>query len=137
MDKMIAGTALAVVVAAAIYLVALGGGALVRPQVARRFLGGFATTQHLHFTELALRVLVGAALIISAPRLAFSAALLLFGWVLVATSIGLALVPWRWHQRFASWSVPQATRYLPLIGVASLIGGVGLLVVVLLPPTPV
>jgi hypothetical protein len=125
--------ALAIVVTAALYLVVLGGSALVRPESARRFLGGFATTRRLHFTELALRVLSGTALVISAPRMAFAAAILFFGWLLVATSVGLALVPWRLHQRFAAWSVPQATQYLPLIGVASVAGGIGLIVAVVLP----
>ena len=133
MDGVISAGALAIVVATALYLLALGGSALVRPEVARRFLGGFATTRRLHFTELALRALAGASLVISAPRMAFAAAILLLGWLLVATSVGLALVPWRLHQRFAAWSVPQATQYLPLIGFASLAGGLGLIVAVVLP----
>lgn len=133
MDDTIAVTALGIVVIAALYLFALGGSALIRPDIARRFLGGFATTPRLHFTELALRVCVGSALIFSAPRLAFGAVLSLFGWVLVTTSVGLALVPWRLHQRFAAWSVPRATQHLTLIGVASLVGGVGLVVSIIFP----
>lgn len=133
MAGVISTGALAIVVTAALYLLALGGSALVRPELARRFLGGFATTRRLHFTELALRVVSGTALVISAPRMACAAAILCFGWLLVATSVGLALVPWRLHQRFAAWSVPQATQYLPLIGVASLAGGIGLIIAVVLP----
>ncbi|MCA0374667.1 MAG: hypothetical protein LCH84_03290 [Gemmatimonadetes bacterium] len=133
MAPVITVTALGVIVGAALYLLALGVSALTRPEIARRFLGGFATTRRLHFIELALRVCVGGALIISAPRLAFGTLLPLFGWVLVTTSVALALVPWRLHQRFAAWSVPRATRHLPLIGIASLVGGVGLVVAIILP----
>lgn len=125
--------ALGIVLIAALYLIALGGSALTRPELARRFLGGFATTRRLHFTELALRVCVGGAFIIAAPRLAFGGVLLLFGWVLITTSVGLALVPWRLHQRFAAWSVPRATRHLTLIGVASLLGGVGVVAAIIIP----
>jgi hypothetical protein len=130
---MITAGSLAIVLAAAIYLLALGGGALVRPTLAKRFLGGFATTLPLHLSELALRLLTGAALVISAPRMAFSAAIALFGWTLILTSLALLLVPWRFHQRFAAWSVPQATRHMPLIGVASVAGGLALIAALILP----
>lgn len=133
MDRVIALVGLTGVLAAAAYLVVLGGSALFRPALARRFLGGFATTPTLHFLELALRTAAGAAFIISGPRLALGAAVAVLGWVLIGTSLVLALVPWRVHRRFAAWSVPQALQYLPMIGVASLVGGVGLVTAVLLP----
>lgn len=131
---MISAVALVVVLSTGLYLLVLGGSALLRPEFARRFLGGLATTRGRHFTELALRILAGAALISSAPRIAFTVAILLFGWVLVGSSIALSLLPWRLHQRFAAWSVPQAMPYLPLIGVASLAGGLGLIAAVVRAP---
>jgi hypothetical protein len=137
MAGMISTAALAVVLSSALYLLVLGGSALVQPELARRFLGAFATTRGLHFTELALRILVGAALISSAPHMAGTLPILLFGWVLVGSSIALSLLPWRLHQRFAAWSVPQAMPYLPLIGVASLAGGFGLIAAVILSPAAV
>lgn len=133
MARLISASALAIVVTAAMYLLALGGTALVRPASARQFLGSHATTRTLHFTELGLRSLAGAALIITAPRAQFPPAFLLFGWVLVASSVALAVVPWRLHQRFAAWSVPQAMNFLPLIGIASIAGGLGLIASVVLP----
>jgi hypothetical protein len=135
MSRIVASAALAIVLVAAGYLIVLGGSALLRPALATRFLGGFATTQFLHFLELALRTVTGAAFVVSAPRLAFGNAVAVFGWVLVGTSVVLALVPWRLHQRFAAWSVPQALPYLPLIGVASLAGGLGIIAAVLLSPS--
>lgn len=122
-----------VVLVAALYLIALGGGALLRPERAKHFLGGFAKSARIHFTELALRIVTGGALVLSAPRLAFNETLTIFGWVLIGSSLVLALVPWRLHRRFAAWSVPQATRHMPLIGVASIAGGLFLLGAVLLP----
>jgi len=126
---------IAVVVTAALYLLTLGGGALIRPEITKRFLGGFATTPRRHFTELALRVLAGAAFVSSAPRMAFGPAIALFGWILVVTSLALAIVPWRLHQRFAAWAVPQATQHMPLIGIVSIVGGVVLFAALLLPRT--
>lgn len=134
MAGVIAVGALGIVVTAALYLLALGGSAILRPESARRYLGGFATTRPLHFTELGLRVVAGAALVVSASHMAFTAAIMLFGWVLIATSVVLALVPWRIHQRFAAWSVPRAMQYLPLIGVASLAGGLGLIAAIVRSP---
>jgi hypothetical protein len=47
--------------------------------------------------------------------------------VLVATTLVLAVLPFRWHQRFAQRSVPQALRFLPLLGLASALLGGGLM----------
>jgi hypothetical protein len=133
MDRMISAVGIAIVVASALYLLTLGCGALIRPEIAKRFLGGFATTPRLHFSELALRVLTGSALVLSAPRMAFHPGMAIFGWILIVTSLALALVPWRIHRRFAAWAVPQATRHMRLLGVASISGGIVLLAALVLP----
>jgi len=124
----------AIVFAVGSYLLALGIFALVRPETAKRFLGGHATTRCVHFTELALRMLAGTALVLSAPRMAASSAFLAFGWILIGTSLILAIVPWRLHQRFAAWSVPQATQHMPLIGIGSVGGGLAVIVALFLQP---
>ena len=115
--------ALAVVVLAALYLLALGAASLVVPARASRFLLGFAASQSVHFAELLLRLVVGAALVFFAPHMSFSGAFIFFGWVLLVTTACLLLVPWRWHRRFTQHAVPHATRYIRLIGVASLAFG--------------
>lgn len=123
--------ALFVVVQAGVYLLALGVISLVRPALASRFLLGFAGSAGAHYTELSLRLLVGGALVVQAPQMAFSAGFDLFGWVLLATSASLLLMPWRWHQRFAQRVVPRATRYIALLGLVSAALGGGLLAAVL------
>jgi hypothetical protein len=117
-----------------ILLLVLGIGALVRPESAKRFLGGHAATLPLHLTELALRVLAGIAFVLSAPRMAVSPIFLALGWVLIGTSVVLAIVPWRLHQRFAAWSVPRATQYMPLIGIGSIAGGIAVITALILKP---
>lgn len=110
----------------AAYLVALGACALIRPAWARRFLLGHASSPRLHYLELALRLLVGGALLVRAPAMPWPQALTFVGGVLVVTTMVLALVPWRRHQAFAQRTVPQALRFLPLLGLASLGLGAGL-----------
>lgn len=117
-----------VVGVAGAYLVALGVGALVVPARASRFLLGFASTQSLHFVEILSRVIVGASLIVAAPSLSPPQPFALLGWLLIGTSTLLLFVPWQWHQRFASKTVPVANRYIALVGLASLVGGVLVLV---------
>jgi len=116
--------ALAVVASAGLYFVALGVSAFVSPSRTRRFLLAFAGTPTKHYTELALRMLLGGAFVMSAPRLPLSGPFGLFGWVLVGTTLALVLVPWRWHHRFAQRAVPEALRFLPLLGVCSALLGV-------------
>ena len=115
--------ALVAIVLTALYLLALGAASLVAPARASRFLLGFASSQPLHFVELFLRLLVGAALVLYAPRMFLSGAFNLFGWVLLVTTACLLLVPWQWHHRFAQFAVPRVTRYIGLVGVASLVIG--------------
>ncbi len=127
---MIGLIATSVVALAGGFLVWLGMVALVRPSIASEFLLGFATTAAKHHTELAVRMVVGAAFVLRAPFLPGAAVFRLFGWVLIVTTVGLLLVPWRWHQHFAEANVPKALRFLPAIGVASFLAGVAVLVAV-------
>lgn len=122
--------ALAIVVAASLFLVALGGASLVAPQHASRFLLGFAGSPSKHYAELTLRLLVGGAFVIVAPGASFPGMFSVFGWLLLATTAGLLLIPWRWHHRFAQRAVPGALRFLPLVGASSVaLGGLMLVAV--------
>ena len=112
-----------IVAAVAIYFMALGAIALVRPQSARAFLLGFADTSLKHYTELVARLLAGAAMLLVARDSAYPAALAAFGWILVVSTAFMALMPWRLHHRFTQSAVPRALRYLPPIGMSSLIMG--------------
>jgi len=106
-----------------LYLVGLAAVALAAPAHATRFLGGFATSALTHYLELALRLIAGGAMVVHAPRMRFSDAFALVGWVLIITTAVLVAVPWRWHHRFARWAVPRALPHLRLIAAASLLFG--------------
>lgn len=119
--------ALSIVCLAGLYFFVLGALALARPDTAKRFLLGFAGSARAHYSELFVRILVGASLVLYSPLMAFSVAFSVFGWVLVGTSAGLLLIPWQWHHRFAQRSVPAALRFISVIGLFSL--GLGVLTV--------
>lgn len=110
----------AVIVAAGLYLIALGVGCFVRPNAAAAFLLGFASSAFVHYRELAVRVVVGAALVAKAAALPYPPLFNAFGWVLIVTSIAMFVVPWRWHRQFAQQAVPYALRSIKLLGACSI-----------------
>jgi hypothetical protein len=114
---------LGLVVLVGLYLVALAAVALVAPRRAAGFLLGFAASARVHYLELALRGVAGGAFLIQAPRLPYPSAFSYAGGMLLLTTAGLAVLPWRWHRAFAQRAVPYATRHLPLVGVASFLLG--------------
>ena len=120
----------AIVGVVAVFLLVLGAVALVRPPIARGFLLGFASNALKHYAELLARVLVGGSLLLVARDSAYSTALSAFGWLLIVTTAFMALVPWRAHQRFTQSAVPKALRFLPLIGITSVVIGALLLWVI-------
>lgn len=111
---------------AASYLVLLGVMLLTRPTLGRRFLAGFAQTAFVHSLELGLRIFIGAAFVIHAPTMAAPSLFVAIGWVLIGTSLVLALMPWRWHAQISRRVVPMATRYTRTLGAASILMGTGL-----------
>lgn len=111
------------VCAAGCYLVALAVLSLVRPARVAQFLEAHASTPTAHYAELALRLAVGAAFVGAAPVMAGTVVFDAFGRVIIGTTLVLLVVPWRVHQRFAQWSVPQATQRMWLLGLAAGVGG--------------
>jgi hypothetical protein len=74
--------------------------------------------------ELFLRLLVGVAMVAYSPMMRFQELFRGFGWLLVITTLVLALVPWRLHRRFAAWVMPTVLALLKWYGLSSAILGV-------------
>ncbi|MBP6626847.1 MAG: hypothetical protein KA187_05470 [Arenimonas sp.] len=125
---MIATLAFGVVLLTGAYFLALAAMCLFAPARARRFLLGLVGSASMHYLELSLRLLAGAAFLVHAPRMLAPGAFQAFGWLLLLTTAVLLLLPWRWHQAFARQMVPRALPFLPVIGLASL--GLGVFVLV-------
>jgi hypothetical protein len=115
--------ALVVVLLSGLFLVTLGAATMLTPVRAAGFLLAFAATARTHFLELAIRAVAGGAFIVHSPRMPFPTVFGVFGWTLLLTTAGLAILPWRWHRAFALRAVPYATRHLALVGVGSLLLG--------------
>jgi hypothetical protein len=94
------------------------------PSRAAAFLMGFASNAAVHYGELLARSVVGLAFVVRASHVPFPWSFAGFGWLLVVTSAGLLLVPWRRHRAFTQLAVPRALRRLPLIAVTSLAAGI-------------
>lgn len=114
--QVISGT---LVAAFAIFLIWLAGVSLFNKPAAKKFLGKFASSARAHFTEQALRLLAGTGLIIFSSSMWYPTVFLVFGWILVITSIGLMLVPWRWHHEYAKWAIPLAINKIWLLAVGA------------------
>ncbi len=106
-----------------LYLIGFALITLLSPARAKRFLGGFASSASTHYLELVLRLIVAGAILLHARQMLFSDFFVIFGWILVVTTVGLFAVPWQWHQRFARWGVPLASRNLKLIAGGSFVFG--------------
>lgn len=87
----------------ALWLVAVAAIMIFRPALALRGLRVFASTSAIHFGEMAIRIAVGAAMVVAASAARIPLALATFGWLLIVTSVGLSLLPRRWHHAYALW----------------------------------
>lgn len=110
--------ALIVIFAFALWLAAAGAAGLVRPLVARGWIGRFATSQRINIAEQAWRGLAGAALIVRAPLSGFPQVFGIAGWIMVASAAALLVVPLRWHAGYAVWW--SRNLPLPLVRIAGL-----------------
>ena len=112
-----------IVVAVGVFLIGWAGTIAIKPLLAERFLRSFASSARAHYTEQTARLIAGAAIVTFAPSMWYPDVFKVFGWLLIVTSVGLLLVPWRWHHKFGKWSIPLAIRYMKLYGIACLLLG--------------
>ena len=123
-----------VVILWGVFLVGLGVTSFIKPDATKAFLLAFAQTRAKHFIEMALRLIVGASMLVQSSRIEFPVVFAIFGWMLVGTTAVLILVPWRWHKAFADKTVPNAVRYISLMGIFALALGVFMISLMILRP---
>lgn len=110
---MLSSLAALVVALAGFYFLALGVLAFTAPARVSGFLMGFASSASTHYLELVVRVIVGAACILTAQVVPLSVVFACFGRVLVGTTAVLFLVPWKVHRRFAEVTLGQGKPLFP------------------------
>lgn len=108
-----------VVVGFCLFLIGLAVVIATRPPLAERFLKSFATSARAHYTEQALRLLVGVAVVNFAGSMRYPELFRLFGWVIVVTTVGLLLIPWQWHHRFSTRVMPPVFRHMRLFALGA------------------
>ena len=78
----------------------------------------------IHFGEMALRALAGAALVVAAPLSKFPQIISPVGWFLILSAAVIAALPRRWHAAYSIWwarRIPVAA--VRLIAPLSVLGG--------------
>jgi hypothetical protein len=116
-----------VVVAFGLSLTAFPAVAFAKPAIAERFVTAFASSARAHYVEQAVRLLVGAALVVRSPIMWQPNMFWLVGWAIVASSAVLLCVPWQWHHRWGERVLPLLVRHLRLYAAGSFAFGVLLL----------
>ncbi len=104
---------------------------VIAPARAGGVLGRFASSAQAHYAEQVVRLTAGAAMVIFAIETRFPDLIRCFGWIIIVTTSGLLLIPWRWHQWFAQWAIPQALRHIKLFALGAFVLGAFLLYAVL------
>jgi hypothetical protein len=125
--------ALIIVIAAGLWLAGVGALMAFRPsyclELFERMTANLeASNWRLNITEQGLRIAAGAALVMRAPASRLPMAFEVAGWILVASSVLILVVPVRWHGAYGRWWVgriaPPAVRVLSPVPV---LAGAGLI----------
>lgn len=102
-----------------LFLIGLALMMALEPALAERFLRSFASSARAHYTEQGVRLLVGAAMVAFADSMWYPERFRLFGWIILATTVGLLLIPWQWHHRFASRAMPPVYQHMRLFALGA------------------
>jgi hypothetical protein len=100
---MIREVALWMTLAIACWMIGLGVFMAVAPHRALSALAAMGGTPRVHFGEMAIRILAGAALMLVSGASRFPQALWLIGAFLIVSAVVLMLLPRRWHSAYSRW----------------------------------
>ena len=126
-------TSLAVIIVGGVWLIGIALLMATRPSYCLQILAVMGAKLEggdwqLHFTEQALRLVAGAALILRSPFSKMPLVLWVFGWMIVISSIIIIASPVRWHGAFATWWSQRLTQsIIRALSPVSLLLGVGLM----------
>jgi hypothetical protein len=117
-----------VLLAAAGWLVWVGGIMAFRPLLALDLLGRTATTSRINAIEQVPRLIAGAAMMVRAEISRFPDFFLVAGLFIAASSVVLLLIPLRWHNGYAVfWAKRIPPVAVRVIAPFSVLGGVALI----------
>lgn len=111
-------------VAAGLWLIGLGIWMAARPRQALAVLAAMGSNPPIHFGEMAVRALIGAAIMGAASVSRAPLILTVFGAFLIISACVLALLPRRWHSTYSRWWAARIpVTAVRLISPLSVIGG--------------
>ncbi len=93
----------------AVFLIGVGFLMLIKPEKARHYLRKAASTNLINYTEITIRMIPAAAMVICAEISKFPEFFKLMGWFMIATSVVLYFVPRRLHHRYALYCADMLT----------------------------
>ena len=116
---MIATVSQGLVVVAGVWLIGLGVFMLVRPRQALVALSRMGGSPSVHIGEMAVRILVGAAMVLAAAGSRYPLAVMVIGGFLIVSAVILLVLPRRWHAAYSTyWAsripVPAVRLIAPL-----------------------
>ena len=106
---------------------------LFKKETAIAFLSSFASSAKAHFIEQFYRLVAGLGLFIYADHMLFSGVFKIFGGILIATSVLLMIMPWKWHNKLAKWAGPIVIKNIVVYAVSASILGLLILYCVIAP----
>lgn len=125
---MIREVALWMTLAIACWMIGLGVFMAVAPRRALAALAAMGGTPRVHFGEMAIRILAGAALMLVSGASRFPKALWLIGAFLIVSAVVLMLLPRRWHSAYSQWWAARIpVRAVRLIAPTSVLIGAALI----------
>lgn len=93
-----------------LFIIAVGFLQLFFPKKALEYLTKAGSNRKIHVTELLLRLVPAAAMVVHARNSPLTSLLLPLGYFMIATSLVLLLIPYRKHHQYALW----CARWLPV-----------------------
>lgn len=115
-------------IVAGMWLIGLGGLMAFWPHRALAALARMGGSNTVHFGEMAIRTLIGGALVIAGPASRFPVVIPVIGWFLIVSALVLAVLPRRWHAAYSVWwskHIPVAA--VRVIAPLSVAGGAALI----------
>lgn len=109
-DEIVSVLSGGVVVSFGLSLIGLAALIVAKPSRAEGLLRGFASSARTHYIEQGVRLVVGAATVDFASSMRYPELFTVFGWLIIASTAGLLLMPWQWHNKFGALVMPPLFR---------------------------
>ena len=121
-----------IVIIFGIYLIGVGLLMLLSPTKAREYLRKAGSTNLINYSEITIRMIPAAALVIYSGLSKYPEIFKLLGWFMIATSVVLYFVPRRFHHKYALWCADFLTPiYIRLTSPFSILFGCSIIYSVL------